>query len=140
MERAIGSDCDVIVTDADLASAHDSRPWVLKIHGCIERDPLQSIVLTDSDLAREIQDWKGRALGFCTRGRGLVILGYSGGDEHLNEFIWRAIEESDRDVYPSYWVDPGTIPTDVLDRFETLGGHHIQLGAQPFFELLGFGR
>ena len=64
-------------------------------------------------------------------------MGYSGADEHLNQFIWRAIERSELGVYPSYWITPGSIQPTVLERFNELGGQHIPLEALAFFGALG---
>jgi hypothetical protein len=139
IEDAFGPTCDVIATNDDFGSARDGRPWVVKIHGCRKRDPQETIIITDHDLSSHLPEWKEDALRASTRGRGLVVLGYSGMDDHLNSFIWRGIEGSDQSMYPSFWVGPDPLPESVLQRLEGYGGKLVLTEAIPFFEQMGFG-
>lgn len=137
IEDAFGSGRDVVVTQGDFQSALDGRPWILKIHGCIRLDP-ENIIITEDDLASELPDWKREGLRQSTRGRGMVVLGYSGMDEHLNSFIWRGIEESERSMYPSYWVGRQPLPRPAVEQLVGYGGRPLLMDAVPFFEQLGF--
>jgi len=136
LEDAFGRACDVVATNDHYRSAHDGRPWVVKIHGCIRQEPQTTIIITDSDQSSVLPEWKVAALRASTRGRGLVVLGYSGMDEHLNSFIWRGMEESDQSSYPSLWVSPDPLPESVLEKLRGYGGRQLLIEAFPFFKQL----
>lgn len=127
---------DVIVDGPQHRGARDGVSWVFKVHGCLRHEPVETVVITNSDIAKQLPDWKVTALEGCTRGRGLIVMGYSGGDSHLNRMIAEAVSKSDTTTYEPYWVSPDPPIGDALDSFAG-HGQHLSIHAAGFLDNLG---
>lgn len=126
----------VVVTETDYHQATDDSPWVFKIHGCIDNDTERSIVITSEDLQQQLPAWKVKAVDYCVRGRGLLIIGYGAGDSHLNDVIVETIVRAGYDREP-YWVSPRPPPPEIQEVLEHNGGRHLPITAEAFFKRTG---
>lgn len=136
IQDGIGFRTEVIVSESHYRQARDGISWVFKVHGCIRHEPARTLVVTDSDIAMQMPDWKVAALEVCTRGRGFIVMGYSGGDPHLNQIIREAVSKSNPTTYEPYWVSPDPPGGDAINSFGGHGGH-LPIHAASFVDNLG---
>jgi len=136
LERSLSSNREVIVTHQQYDLVRDYEPWVLKIHGCIKTQPVDTIRITTADLNRRLENWKRAALQSCLDRRGLVVIGYGATDIHIKRIVVRAIQEAERETC---WVSLGPPPRQILNALSRKGGRYLQMNAISFFRKLGMG-
>jgi len=122
---------EVIVLEDQYIKAEDARPWVLKIHGCINTNPNETIKITQTDLEQPLDPWKQKLIEHCLRGKGLIIVGYGATDIYVSKTINDAIQTSRN---PSYWISTSEPPEEVLRSLFEGKGRFIQMDAKSFFK------
>lgn len=111
--------------------AHEARPWVLKVHGCIRTNPQKTIKITQTDLSQPLEPWKQEAIGECLHRKGLIVVGYGATDIHVSQIISDAIRKANE---PSYWISTGKPPEEVIKSLAERKGRFIPMDAKTFFE------
>jgi len=122
---------EVIVIEEQYIDAADARPWVLKVHGCIQTKPHETIKITQTDLLQPLEPWKQRLIEHCLRGKGLIVVGYGATDIHVSKTINESISKAKN---PSYWISTGQPPEDVIKSLAERKGRFIPMDAKTFFE------
>lgn len=122
---------EVIVLEEQYIEAEDARPWVLKIHGCINTNPHVTIKITQTELEQPLDPWKQKLVEHCLRGKGLIIVGYGATDIYVSKTINEAIRTSRN---PSYWISTGQPPEEVIKSLAESKGRFISMDAKTFFE------
>jgi hypothetical protein len=111
--------------------AHEARPWVLKVHGCIRTSPQETIKITQTDLSQPLEPWKQEAIGECLHRKGLIVVGYGATDIHVSRIINDAIRKA---TESSYWISTGRPPEKVITSLAERKGRYIPMDAKTFFE------
>lgn len=130
IEDSIPPRRDVFVSEEQYRETHDTRPWVLKVHGCIVTNPEETIRITQIDLSQPLESWKQEAIEECLRRKGLIVIGYGATDIHVSRTINEAIQKANN---PSYWISKGMPPEEVLRSLSEKNGRFIQMDAKDFF-------
>ncbi len=134
LERSLPSGREVIVAPEDYRQVREDEPWVLKIHGCIKKQPAATIRITRTDLARCLRPWKKTAVKDCLHRRGLIVIGYGATDIHVKRIVLSAIQQADREAY---WVSPGEPDQQVINALSARNGKLLSMDAMTFFKNLG---
>ena len=111
--------------------AHEARPWVLKLHGCIKTNPQETIKITQNDLSQPLASWKQEAIEECLLRKGLIVVGYGATDIHVSPIINEAVRKANK---PSYWISTGQPPEEVIKSLAESKGRFIPMDAKTFFE------
>lgn len=122
---------EVIVFEEQYIEAEDARPWVLKVHGCINTNPHETIRITQSDLSQPLEPWKQKLIEHCLRGKGLIVVGYGAMDIYVSRTINEAIRKARN---PSFWISTGQPPEEVIKSLSGRKGRFIPMDAKTFFE------
>jgi len=131
IEDSLPPRTDVFVLEEHYTQgAHEARPWVLKLHGCIRTSARETIRITQSDLAQPLESWKQDAMWECLQRKGLIVVGYGGTDIHVSRMISDAIQKAPE---RSYWVSTGQPPEDVITSLARSEGRLISMNATAFF-------
>jgi hypothetical protein len=134
LELALPSGREVIVMPEDYRQVREDQPWVLKIHGCIKKQPATTIRITTADLARRLRPWKKDAVKDCLHRRGLIVIGYGATDIHVKKIVLSAIQQADREAY---WVSPREPDQQVINALSAKNGKLLSMNAMAFFKNLG---
>ena len=120
-----------VLEDHYREEAHEARPWVLKVHGCIRTNPQETIKITQTDLSQPLEPWKQEAIAECLHRKGLIVVGYGATDIHVSRIINDAIRRASES---SYWISTGQPPEEVIKSLAERKGRFIPMDARTFFE------
>lgn len=134
LEHSLPPGSEVIVLPEQYNQVREPEPWVLKIHGCIRTQPIDTIRITTRDLSRRLEYWKRDATNVCLSRRGLIVIGYGATDIHVKRIINRAIRKADKEAY---WISIGEPPRQIINSLSNKGGRYLQMDATTFFKKLG---
>ena len=136
LERSLPVSREVIVTNEQyrMGIVREDEPWVLKRHGCIRAQPIDTIRITTTDLRKPLEAWKRTEVQSILALRGLIVIGYGATDIHIKRIIVSAIRKS---VNETYWISLGEPPRQVLNALSVKNGKFLQMEATTFFESLG---
>lgn len=136
LERSLPASREVIVTDEQyrMGIVREDEPWVLKVHGCIRTQPIDTIRITTTDLRKPLETWKRTAVQSILALRGLIVIGYGATDIHIKRIIVAAIRQSVRETY---WVSLGEPSRQVFNALSAKDGKFLKMDAMTFFKKLG---